>query len=144
MARHKLKRPPTSGSRRGNGTGWGGPANGAGWGGPAKGAALYPSTGHSGRNLARRATNDARVDVLCQIYYNVAWDLDAPTALRLAAATHLLNRIEGLAVSKVATASTDPLSRMTDDELEAELVRQRECVQAFEKAATGTVRADVL
>jgi hypothetical protein len=37
MTPDKLKRPPTRGTRHGNGAGSGGPAKGAGWGGPAKG-----------------------------------------------------------------------------------------------------------
>jgi hypothetical protein len=123
MARDKLKRPPTSGTRRGNGAGWGGPANGDGWGGPAKGAAFYPSKGHSGRILARRAADESLIDTLCEFYWNVAHDLDAPTALRLTAATHMLNRIEGPPVAKVVAPEVDEFSLMTDEELEAERAR---------------------
>jgi len=134
MTHDKLKRSPTRGTRRGNGTGWGGPANGCGWGGPAKGAAFYPSKGHSGRILTRRAADETRRDALCKIYYDIATDESASTALRIVAASHLLNRIEGLAVAKSVTPLPDPISLLTDEELDAEIDRLRKRVQAAEEA----------
>ena len=43
----------------------------------------------------------------------------------LSAATHLLNRIDGLPVAKVVTSQADDLSGMTDEELVAEQERLR-------------------
>jgi len=43
--------------------------------------------------------------------------------VRINAATHLLNRIDGLPVAKVVSAEVDDLSRMMIEELQAERER---------------------
>jgi len=125
------KRSPTSGTRKGNGDGWGGPANGPGWGGPAKGASIKPKRpalgtpgpgrGHySVAGEERRERKERLAEEMCELYYTFAHDPEQPTMVRLSAATHLLNRIDGLAVAKVVTSEADDLSMMTVEELEAE------------------------
>jgi hypothetical protein len=105
---------------------------GAGWGGPAKGAGMPtprhdlggnpgPGRGHYSKAGEGRLERQARhAEEMRQIYYEFAHDDSKEDAIRLTAATHMLNRSEGLPVQKVVTASTDPISLMGDDELEAE------------------------
>lgn len=51
-----MKRPPTSGTRQGKGSGWGGAAKGAGWGGPAQGEGAWgPANGMGWGGPARGA-----------------------------------------------------------------------------------------
>ncbi len=87
-------------ARRGNG----GP-NGAGWGGPAKGASTKgdrplktdagPGRGHV--NEERLERNERWAEEMLQLYYAIATGKKRkPTVLQLAAATHRLNRLEGL------------------------------------------------
>ena len=136
MARSESKRPPTSGTRHGNGAGVGGPANGPGWGGPAKGTSRKsqppvleagPGRGHfSIAGEARRERKERLAEEMCELYYTFAHDPKKPDMVRLSAATHLLNRIDGLPVAKIVTAEADDLSGMTDEELAAEEERLRE------------------
>jgi hypothetical protein len=92
------KRPPTSGTRKGNGAGWGGPAKGS------RATKRYvfdesgPGRGHkSDDGEARRLRNEQRAEALEQFYWDVARGEahgdDLP--IRLSAATMLLNRIMG-------------------------------------------------
>lgn len=117
--------------KTGNGVGWGGPAKGAGWGGPAKGAAKHPSRGHSGRIAARQAAQGARSEALCRVYYEIAHDPRSRTAVRLAAATHLLNRIEGKPITATITSATDDLAQLSDEELQADLTRVQAALRAM-------------
>ncbi len=129
-ARDELKRPPTSGTRHGNGSGVGGPANGPGWGGAARGSSTSqikpmqgpgPGRGHfSIAGEEKRERNDRHAEEMRALYYEFAHDPEQPAMVRINAATHLLNRIDGLPTATVVSAEPDELSNMTDAELEAE------------------------
>ena len=69
-----------------------------------------------------------------ELYYEIAKNKENEPTVRLSAATHLLNRIEGLPVAKLVTANTD-VSGLSDKELSDELDRQRAKVAAFENTA---------
>ena len=100
----------------GNGPGWGGPARGAGGGGPAKGASAMPGRGDSRRIAARRA----KQDLLRAKLYDIA--MTAPDERTgLAAASALLDRIEGKPVAMILTTpSPSPdLAGLSDDALAA-------------------------
>jgi hypothetical protein len=119
------KRPPTSTTRHGNGAG------GPGWGGPAKGASSSrrkPLTkagpGRGRYTVAGEQRHERRerwIEEMCELYYVFAHDPNEPAPTRSSAATHLLNRLDGLPVAKVVTAEADDLSQMTNEELGAEL-----------------------
>ena len=107
-----LLRQPTKGTRHGNG-----PASGAGWGGPAKGSdprerhvleGPGPGPGHYTAKGEERADRVARhAEEMQQLYYEFAHNDEKEDATRLSAATHLLNRIQGLPVAKIVTAVED-------------------------------------
>jgi len=116
--------------------GWGGQAKGAGNG---KGKQNFKGAGPGAGNFAidgeARAEREARhAQEMREFYYDVAHNPEEPTPNRISAATHLLSRIEGLPVQKVVSANVDPLSRMSEAELAAELERQRMKVASFEAA----------
>lgn len=123
-------------TRYGNGAG-----SGPGWGGSAKGASaaqpqvlhgVGPGRGHVSKDgEARREREQRHAEEMRELYYEVATNPEEPTPNRLAAATHLLNRIEGQPVAKLVTASLDPIAQMSRQELKAELQRQRKLVKAF-------------
>lgn len=128
--------------RRGNG----GP-NGPGWGGPAKGTSASkrhefyspgPGRGHySQRGEARTERQARHAEEMHQILYEFAHDAKKADAIRISAATHLLNRIEGLPIAKVATAVTDPYSMMTDEQLDSERKSLQARVDAYERLKRG-------
>ena len=102
--------------RRGNGAGWGGaasgiPAGGPGWGGQARGASgakrhdlqgqSGPGRGMFSQEGEERAERRARyAEEMCELYYTFAKDPEQPTMVRISAATHLLNRLDGLPIAK--------------------------------------------
>lgn len=74
----------------------------------------------------KRERNERHAEEMRELYYTFAHDPEQPAMMRLSAATHLLNRIDGLPVAKVVTSEADDISLMTDEELEAELA----CLEA--------------
>jgi hypothetical protein len=52
---------------------------------------------------------------------------------QIAAAEKYLNRLEGLPVQRVVSQMADPVSRMSDQELQLEIERQRQLVATLEK-----------
>lgn len=123
--------------------------NGAGWGGPAKGAGNPtprppfdgtpgPGRGHySIKGEEKRARDERLAEEMRALYYDVAMTPDEPTPNRLAAATHLLNRIEGAPIARQVTAQIDDLSQLTDEQLAAERARIDRMVSAFSEARMG-------
>ena len=86
------KRPPTSGTRKGNGPAKGaglwGPANGMGWGGESRA---------SGKARPRPRTAEERDDLrreMIELYLAIARDPTQPALLRMQAADHLLDRVD--------------------------------------------------
>ncbi len=96
--RRERKRPPTKGTRHGNG--WG---QGYGWGGPAKGAGRKsPRTLAPGCSAAKRAdgairreVRDERLQVAQDVLYRLVMDETVDEMTRLNAAVRLLTLIEG-------------------------------------------------
>lgn len=118
--------PPT-------GEGWGGPKKGPGNGTPRKTDA-GPGRGHYSIGGEGRLERQARhAEEMRQLYYEFATSSDKTPEIRMKAATHLLDRVEGLPVQKVVTASTDPISMMPDIQLDAEMERQRALIEQFEE-----------
>jgi hypothetical protein len=119
------KRAPTSTTRHGNGAG------GPGWGGPAKGASTArrkplakagPGRGYfSAAGEERRERQERLIEELCALYWAFAHDPNEPAPTRISAATHLLNRLDGLPVAKVITADADDLSDLTSEDIKAQL-----------------------
>ena len=119
----------TSGARR--------KGNGAGWGGPAKGThppkprhdfdkQAGPGRGHYSVEGEARLERQARhAEVMKQILFGVATSEVADDGVRVQAAEKMLNRLEGLPVQKVITAETDPVSMLSDDQLDDEIERTR-------------------
>jgi hypothetical protein len=105
-----LGRPPTSGTRHGNGG-----ANGRGHGGPAKGAGtpresldlaqpgqvLNP---HGRKGGYRALARNARLEALKEALWDDAFDPNLLQRDRHAARESLLNREEGLPVARVVTS----------------------------------------
>lgn len=98
MSRKKYK---SSGTRHGNGKGWGGPAKGASkakqqllTGTPGPGRGNYSITGE-----AKAQRNERHAEEMRELYYTFAHDEAKKDEVRMTAATHLLNRIEGMPAS---------------------------------------------
>lgn len=81
--------------------------NGAGWGGPAKGPGKKtdrpllrggPGRGHVNEDRLQR--NERWKEEMLTLYHDFASDEEKADATRLSAATHLLNRLDGLPVAK--------------------------------------------
>ena len=86
------KRPPTSGTRKGTGAAKGaglwGRANGMGWGGPSRASgSARPDPLNDDERARLRAE-------LLGIYLQVARDESQPPMLRMAAAEHLIKRLD--------------------------------------------------
>jgi len=91
----ELKRPPTTGTRKG--TGWGGPAKGPGAWGNAVGMGWGGQSRNSNRTPLRRMTDDERASLrheLIGIYFTIARDSAQHPALRMQAASHLLEHVD--------------------------------------------------
>jgi hypothetical protein len=139
------KRSPTSTTRHGNGAG------GPGWGGPAKGASTTkrkplteagPGRGrYSIAGEQKREQNERHAEEMRELYYEFALDPGQPAMVRINAATHLLNRLDGLPVAKVVTANEDDLSKMTEEERLAEHRETRKSVLAYANCVTDYGRA---
>lgn len=123
-------------ARKGEHTGSGIPAGGAGWGGPAKGKGtggpklgvenLMPGDHGQPRPTAEAvAAGKSRAERMRAILDEIASDPKAPPQARVAAADRLLDRIEGKPVQTNLNANVDDVSRLSDDDLHAELARQR-------------------
>lgn len=96
----------TSGTRAGKGMGWGGPAKGKS---VATAAPSFtgdaPGPGRGNFSIAgedRAAREERHAEEMRQIYYDFATDDVREDNIRLSAATHLLDRIEGKPAQKVA------------------------------------------
>lgn len=111
----------TSGTRRGNGAGWGGPAKGAGHG---KRPAFTPDTaprGHgwvvtTGSEVERKARDAERAALIRDHLYTLATTAERQEA-QITASVAFLNRVEGLPVSRGELDVRRPLSDLKDDEL---------------------------
>lgn len=136
----------TSGTRYGNGAGWGGPAKGAGK--PARAfdaddaaavrPAAGPGRGHiSETTAAKQAVAAERAEQMRAVLAEIAVAGRSEMA-RVQAAQALLNRIEGMPVQANLNVNTDDVSRLSDDELRAELARLGGDAAA---AATGDAAA---
>lgn len=82
------KRPPTSGTRVGNGRGLWGAANGPGWGGESRA---------SGQARPRPMTPEERAGLrheMIELYLEIARDAAQPALIRLSAAGKLLERLD--------------------------------------------------
>lgn len=115
--------------------GWGGEAKGCGNGKKRHdfGGKAGPGRGHySIEGEARVARHERHAEEMREILYEVAHTAEQPS-LQIQAADKLLNRIEGLPVAKVVTAETDPYSRMSEEEVAAEIERTRAKIEAFER-----------
>lgn len=126
MAAKKSSTRKTSGARKknsrkktGNGGGWGGPARGAHPPTPTyKFGEAGPGRGHFTIAGEQRAERESRMaQEMRELLYGFATDDGREDNIRIQASTKLLDRIEGLPVQKIVNSSTDPLSRMSDDEL---------------------------
>lgn len=115
-----------------------------GWGGSKQGESKHtprkaltfagPGRGNYSKDGEGRLERQARhAEEMRQLYYDVAATKDVPIDTRLKAATHLLDRTEGLPVQKVITAESDPLTLMDDESLDQELARQRDIANQFER-----------
>jgi hypothetical protein len=120
--------------------GWGGPAKGAGkiiptkkLDGPGPGRGKFSVAGE-----ARKEQTYRRVETLMELLWEIANNRVEQTASRIAAANHLLNRIQGLPVQTVISTTTDDFSMMTDAELATDLERRSGKVRAFREAVMGT------
>ena len=85
-------------ARRRNGVGWGGPAKGASTKGDRPLLQGGPGRGHV--NEDRQKRNERWSEEMLGLYHGIASDPNKPDATRLSAATHLLNRLDGLPVAK--------------------------------------------
>lgn len=136
-----LKRLPTAGTRHGNGAGYGGEAKGASDKGQRPPFAGTPGPGRGKFSVAGEAKKEAtyrRVETLMQLLWDIANNEKEITPTRVAAANHLLNRLQGLPVQTVVTAAADDLSMMTDDELAADIEGRSGKVRAFRAAIMGS------
>jgi hypothetical protein len=130
------KKAPAAPSKRkkGNGKGWGGPKKGAGKPTPGyKFKQAGPGRGNYSIEGEGRLERQARhAELMRGIYFEFALNEVLPPETRMTAATHLLNRTEGLPVQKIVNAETDPLSLLPDNELVSEIEKQRAIVAGFE------------
>lgn len=142
-------------ARRGNGPGRGGPASGipaggAGWGGPAKGASTAPRLQPAGDPLSdmlraqrhapdTRAAAEERRRKAMQLYEQVVDDEGQPIMARLAAATHLLDRLDGKPVATQVNIKGDPFAGWSAEQLEraAELLERHPDLAAGLEAEGG-------
>lgn len=87
MQEHKSpKRPPTSGTRKSNGAGLGGPAKGAGLWGRANGMGWGGESRAIGLAQNRRMTTDERATLrheMIEIYLSIVRDLEQPAMVRM-------------------------------------------------------------
>lgn len=79
MSKSPLKRPPTSGTRRGNGAGWGGPAKGEGSAGEPVPFEVgnQVAVGHGGHDLYKLLNKEQRLAALDERKFNIAMGLVA-------------------------------------------------------------------
>ncbi len=115
----KPKRPATSGTRRGNGAGWGGPAKGipasadtASKFEPGNKAAL-PAGERASVMQRTRATRDAMIAV----YERIAADETAPPMAQITAADKWLDRHEGKPIARMVNMTPDDVSVLDDGTL---------------------------
>ena len=119
MTKPPLKRHATSATRKGNGTGYGGPAKGSGADAPMQAPFEAGNQVADGTNqtspiaAARRATRDS----MMQVYERIAADENAPPVAQIMAADKWLDRKEGKAIAR--TVSLDPFADLTHDQLDA-------------------------
>jgi hypothetical protein len=114
-----------------------------GWGGPAKGTGKVipayrfkqagPGRGNYSIAGEGRLERQARhAEEMRGLYYEFANNETLAVESRMTAATHLLNRTEGLPVQKIVSAETDPITLMSDAELEADAQKQRDLIKKYE------------
>ena len=121
----------SSGTRWGNGAGagdaWGGPAQGPSAALPRAGAlSLIPGQPAEKRAIAaakRQSEAETAAEMRDKLLELARHGEREET--QLAAASKLLDRIEGLPVARTITSVADDLARMTDEELRAEIERVR-------------------
>lgn len=136
-----LKRPPTKGTRHGNGVG-----QGDGWGGPARGsgrgsaALLIPGCDGSKRPIgrSRRELREERAEALEDLLFHLAMHAEREET-QIVAAVKLHEIICGPPVARQVVEDMDDYSHLTDAELVAEHARVIAQLQSIQ--APGVVRA---
>jgi hypothetical protein len=127
------KRPATSGTRKGNGAGWGGGAKGEG-----SKAVLHPefergnqeAIGNGPDRVAARATRES----MMMVYERIAADENAPAVAQIMAAEKWLDRTEGKSIARNLNVNTDELDALDDAALTE---RQAELEARLRAAAAG-------
>jgi len=128
------------GTRRGNGSGWGGPAKGAGSKTPAHppfepGNTLAVGQGNAGQ-AGREAAKTARELVIskavaaAQVWIDVMEDKSQPGAVRVAAAAKVVEHAEGTPIARSVNVHTDATDALSDAELEAAIAALRKDIAA--------------
>lgn len=125
MADRPLKRPPTSGTRKGTGAGWGGPAKGAGSAAPTIQTAS-PLTGGenpSGRPGYRALGKMAAHQQLKETIFNRALDPTEPL-------TGVVRAFEALSLRDLGAVPTATVNLRPEDLTADELTRLRDAISA--------------
>src|SRR4051794_38042075 len=109
------QRPPTSGTRHGSGSGWGGDAKGAGTGGPARAFATgnKEAAGHAGHDKPALQARAERIEALNDKLFVLAMTADKQET-QMQAAVHLLNRLEGCPVQRNVNVELVDPKELTD------------------------------
>lgn len=114
MSKPPLKRPPTSGTRRGNGAGWGGAAKGEGVAGEpvAFEAGNQAAVGHGPHDL----TKAERIARLQDNLEHLALHAEAEN-VRMQASNHLLNRLDGMPIARNINVNAGNVKDLSDEAL---------------------------
>lgn len=116
MTKLPPKRHATSGTRKGSGTGYGGPAKGAGDNAPRPAPFEVGNKASADRNPEVAAAKRATRDSMLMVYETICDDKDAPPMAKIMAADKWLDRKEGKAIAR--TVSLDPFADVTIDQLD--------------------------
>lgn len=120
MSKPPLKRPPTSGTRKGNGAGWGGPAQGSGTGGE-------PVAFEAGNQAAsgRQQPDLSKAERIARLQDNLEHLAlyGENENVRVSASNHLLNRLDGMPIARNINVNADDLASLSDADIAAELAR---------------------
>ena len=135
MPKPPLKRPPTSGTRKGNGAGWGGPAKGEGIAGEPVpfDAGNQAAVGHGGYDLTRQQKREA----LHRKLYDLAMGAETE-AVQLAATNACLDRLEGKPIALNVNLDADGFADLDDAALDA---RRQELERELDAARSRAVAA---
>ena len=133
MTKPPIKRLATSGTRKGNGAGYGGPAKG-----PGADAPMQPPFEAGNQTAAGPHDNttgaEQRAEMLA-IITEVAKDRSQPGMARISAADKWLDRYEGKPLARNLNINTDELADLDDDALAA---RRADLERALRAGVGGT------